>query len=307
VTGAHRWAERYDRELKDVFAVQDEVVRTIVAILAAHVIKAEAERTLLKPHATWEAYDYYLRGAEAFASGLSQLPTASIYEARKCLERSIAIDPNYARAFAILVRTYMYTYVEPRDADYLNPAALERAGALARTAVQLDPNLPLARGVLGAALIFKRQHAEALVEYERALALNPNYVDYGFGLCLVFDGQPARAIETMQASMRLDPHRNATRLAYMGNAHYMLGLYADAVAPLRESALRMPNLRITHLWLAAVYAQLRQVVEARAAVAEVFRIEPGFTIERWKCTAAYKEARRRGAPLRRASQGGHAG
>lgn len=288
VTGAHRWAERYDRELRDVFAVQDEVVRTIVAILAVQVIRAEAERTLLKPPATWEAYDYYLRGAEAFATGLSQLPTAALYEARQFLERSIAIDPGYARALAVLGRTYAYAYVEPRDADYLNPAALERANTLARTAVRLDPNLPQARALLGAVLMFSSRHEEALVEYERGFALNPNFIDYGFGLCLVFAGQPAKAIEMMQASMRLDPHRNSTRLAYMGNAHYMLGRYAEAVPPLRESALQMPNLRITHLWLAAAYAQLGQLVEARAAAADVLRIEPGFTIDRWKRTAVYK-------------------
>ena len=74
----------------------------------------------------------------------------------------------------------------------------------------------------------------------------------------------------------------------MGNAYYMLGRYAEAIAPLRESALQMPNLRITHLWLAAAYAQLGQLMEARAAAAEVLRIEPGFTIDRWKRTAVYK-------------------
>src|SRR5439155_17414975 len=68
VTGAHRWAERYDRELKDVFAVQDEVARTIVAILAAHVNKAEAERTLLKPPATWQGHDYYMRAAHTLTA-----------------------------------------------------------------------------------------------------------------------------------------------------------------------------------------------------------------------------------------------
>ena len=286
--GAHRWADRYDRELKDSFAVQDEVVRGLVSVLQVRVVEAEAERALLKPPAAWEAYDYYLRGAEAWATGFAQRPMASFYEARKCLERSIAIDPGYARAYAMLARTYTYTYVEPRNDDYLNPAALERSYELARTAVQLDASLPQARTMLGAALIFKRRHEESIAEYEQAFALNPNFSDHGFGLCLVFAGQPERAIEVMQASMRLEPFRNATRLAYMGNAYYMLGRYDDAVTPLRESARRMPDLRITQLWLAATYAQLDRLGEARAAADEVRRIEPDFAIERWKLTAVYK-------------------
>lgn len=288
INGAHRWAERYDRELKDLFAVQDEVVRTIVTILQVRVVEAEVERSLSKTPATWEAYDYYLRGAEAWAIGFPQRPMASFYEARRCLERSIAIDPSYAPAYVILSRTYAYAYVEPRNTEYLNPTALARAEELARTAVQLDATLPQARSTLGFALMFKRRHQDAVAEFEQAFALNPNFSDQGFGLCLVFTGQPERAIEVMQASMRLEPFRNAARLAFMGNAYYMLGRYDEAVSPLRESASRMPDLRITQLWLAAAFARLGQLDEARSAADEVRRIEPDFTIQRWKLTAVYK-------------------
>jgi adenylate cyclase len=86
-TGAHRWAERYDRELRDAFAVQDEVARAIVALLAAHVNRAETQRAMLKPPATWEAYDYYLRGAEAFLLHTNSRTKASLYEARRLLVR----------------------------------------------------------------------------------------------------------------------------------------------------------------------------------------------------------------------------
>jgi adenylate cyclase len=101
-TGAHRWAERYDRKLKDVFAVQHEVAQTIVAILAAHVNKAEAVRTLLKAPASWQAYDYYLPAADTLASYSSSFIVDELYEARRLLERSISIDPNYARAHGML-------------------------------------------------------------------------------------------------------------------------------------------------------------------------------------------------------------
>jgi adenylate cyclase len=148
VTGAHRWAERYDRELKDVFAVQDEVSRAIVAILVAHVNKAEIERTINKAPETWQAYDYFLQAADAGASFGSSWKVAELYERRRLLERSIAIDPNYARAYAGLAQTHITTWLVSLDGDHLNPACLDRAYHLARKAVQLDPNLPEAHAAL---------------------------------------------------------------------------------------------------------------------------------------------------------------
>jgi TolB-like protein len=106
VTGAHRWAEHYDRKLEEVFAVQDEVVRAIVALLAAHVRKAETERTRTKPPDSWQAYDYYLQAAEANASFATSLRAEDIYETRRLLKQSLAIDANYARAYALLANTH---------------------------------------------------------------------------------------------------------------------------------------------------------------------------------------------------------
>jgi adenylate cyclase len=287
-TGIHRWAEQYDRELSDVFAVQDEVTRTIVALLAAHVNRAEAERTLLKPPATWEAYDYYLRGSEAFARQLTAETKASAGEARRLLERSLAIDPCYARACGVLSWTYVHTYLEPRDQDYLDPAGLDRAHELAGKAVALDASLPHAHAQLGWALVFKRRHDDAIAECERSIALNRNFTEHRYGLVLVYAGQAAKGLDALQANVRLDPFQLPSRLAYLGNAFYMLKRYDEAVPPLRECVSRMRYFRIGHLWLAAALAQLDRMDEARAAAAEVLRIEPGFTIQRWKCTAVYR-------------------
>src|SRR5207248_2747986 len=118
-TGAHRWAERYDRKLEDVFAVQDEVARTIVAILAAHINKAEAERTLLKPPTAWLAHDYYLRAADILTSFFSSFRADQLYEARRLLEGALLVDPNYARAIAALSRTYDISWLHPVDANFL--------------------------------------------------------------------------------------------------------------------------------------------------------------------------------------------
>jgi len=99
VTGAHRWAERYDRKLEDVFTIQDQLVRSIAPVLVAHVNKAEVERTLLKPPSTWHAHDFYLRGSETLAGYLSSYDAAELHESRRLFEQSLAIDANYARAY----------------------------------------------------------------------------------------------------------------------------------------------------------------------------------------------------------------
>jgi adenylate cyclase len=157
LNGAHRWAERYDRDVGDVFAVQDELARSVAAILAAHVSKAEAERTLLKPPATWQAYDYYLRAADAYAAFHRPMRVEAIYDTRRFLEQCLAIDPNFARAYVLQSATLSSAWILPLDADYLKPAVLDAAYLAAVRAVQLDPNLPQAHAQLALVLSFKRQ------------------------------------------------------------------------------------------------------------------------------------------------------
>src|SRR5580704_8618311 len=267
MTGAHRWAERYDRELHDVFVVQDEVVRAIVTTLAAHVNRAETERALLKPPAAWEAYEYYLRGAEAYFLHVTRRTKASLYDARRLLEQSLAIDPNYARAAAMLSRTHFHSYVHPFDDDYLSPPALDRALELAQTAVRLDPRLPQARTELGNALLSKGQHDAAILEFERAFALNPNLIDYRYAGALTFVGEPARAIDVLEAIIRLDPFPPTATFGVMGGANYMLKRYRDAVHWHREHISRQPIAPWSYVGLACAYAQLGQLEEARAAAA----------------------------------------
>ena len=148
-TGVHCWAERYDRKLRDVFSVQDEVARKIVGVIVVQVTKAETSRTLLKPAATWQAYDYYLRAVETLNAFWASYKVEDLYATRCLLERSLSIDGNYARPLALLADTYLIAYRLPLDDDYVNPAALDRADRQAYDALHFDPNLPLAHAQVG--------------------------------------------------------------------------------------------------------------------------------------------------------------
>lgn len=277
-TGTHRWAERYDRELKDVLTVHDDVARGIVAMLAAHVNKAEAERVLLKPPASWQAYDYCLRGAVTFARYRSSYNVEQLYETRDLLEHSISSDPNYARPHALLAGTHLNTFLNAVDGDYRNPVALERAYELARKAVYLDPDLPLAHAVLGDVLGFKQRFEESTAEFERALALNPNFSYFQYAMVLVMAGEPLKAIDVVKAHTRLDPFYEPLAPFMLGMAFYMLRRCAEAIVPLRETVLRAPGFMQGHLWLAAAYAQMGRFDEAQAEAAQAIGILPSYTI-----------------------------
>jgi adenylate cyclase len=279
-TAVHRWAERYDRELKDILTVQDEVARAIAAILVAHVNKAEMERTLLKPPKAWQAYDCYLRGADILASYWSSVEVTDLYESRRLLEKSISIDPDFARAYSTLSTTYVIAWLNRLDGDHLEAATLDRAHQLASRAIQLDPNLPHAHASLGAVMIWQRQHDAAVAECDKALALNPNFTDWRIAITLVYAGESARAVHFLKKHMRLDPFHAPLASHWLGLAYYTLGQYSLALPSLRECALRAPNYRAVHVWLAATHARLGQMDEARVEAAKVLQLDPGFTIDR---------------------------
>jgi len=277
-TGAHRWAERYDRELKDVFAIQDEVARTIAAILAAHVNKAEAERALLRPPSTWQAYDYYMRGAAAWVSFLSSWKIENLKKTRQWLEGSLSVDSKYARAYALLASTHRVAWLNPLNDEYMSPPALDRAIQLARTAIELNPDLPEAYAELAYTIVRKREFDAAAAAVERVIALNPNFADYRVSCVFQLLGEQSKAIEAAKAQMRLDPFYPHFAPLMLGEALYLVKQYREAQHWLWEAVGRAPNHQYGHAWLAATYAQLGLLEDARAQGAEVLRLNPKYSI-----------------------------
>jgi adenylate cyclase len=277
-TGIHRWAERYDQELKDVFAIQNDVARTIAAILVAHVNQAEAERTLLKPPATWHAYDYFMRAAAAWVSFQSSWQVEDLLEARRHLADSLSIDPKYARCYAMLASTHRVAWLNPLNDEYLSPAALDLAIKLARTAIELNPSLSEAYAELGYNIIRKYDFDAAAAAAERAIALNPAFANYRLAQVFYSVGEPAKAIAIAKMQMRLDPFHPHFAPLMAGIAYYHLKEYHDAQHWLSEAIGRAPNHQYGHAFLAATYAQLGRLEDAHAEAAEVLRLNPRYSI-----------------------------
>ena len=283
-TGHHLWAERYDRPLQDIFALQDELVQKIVTTLKLQLTLWEQGHLVRKTTTNLEAYDYYLRGVECFYRS-TQETTA---QARQLYEQALALDPQYAAAYARLGGTYARGWVLQWDQD---PQALEQAFALTQKAVALDDSLPLAYGVLSAVLVWQKHHDQAIAAAERAVALDPNDAE-GYarlGDILNLAGRPEEAIVMVEKAMRLNPRSPVLYSFYLGHAYCLTGRYEEALAVLKGVLPRNPDVLAAHLFLATIYSELGREAEARAEVAEVLRISPSYSLEVYRQRLPYKD------------------
>lgn len=297
-SGYHLWAEHYDSELKEIFALQDRITRQIVAALAPRLAAGEQSRSGPPETNSIEAYDNFLRGVALFYQ-YKREPNA---KARQMLERAVALDSNYARAYVWLSWAYFidweFQWIE-------GPSALDRSLEAARKAVALDDSLAEAHTVLGWNSLWKKQNDVAIAELERAVSLDPNSEwAYGFlAEVLNFSGRADEAIGFVKKAMRLDPNYPPWLAFHLGHSYYQLQRYDDAVAALQDALRRSPDFSPAHRWLAAVYAEAGREQAARAEVAEILRISPGASLERWRQRLPYKnqaDAERYIAGLRKA-------
>jgi adenylate cyclase len=285
-TAAQIWAEQYDRGIADVFAIQDELTQKIVVTLVAHIGKVELSRVRRKPPEEMAAYDYYLRGRGLIDESYRSKPGEAIYGARVLLEKAVALDPGYASALHALAHAYLLTYLEPTDyaplaGQFQNQATLDHALALAQQAVALDGNLAQAHMRLAEILHWQYRRTESLAEWQRAFELNPNLAEGSYITALNHNGRAAEGIEYMQRIVRLNPFHSPRNVHQLGVAYFLTGRYAEALETMRTANERMPNWRPTFIWRAAAAGQLGRTEEARAAAAQVLRLDPGFTISRW--------------------------
>ncbi|MES0073342.1 adenylate/guanylate cyclase domain-containing protein [Mesorhizobium sp. M0058] len=276
--GGHIWADRFDRDLADIFAAQDEVVGKIVEALAGKLattnLKERYRPTNLK------AYDLYLRGRAEWAhsteAGVAAIPL---------FERAIALDPNYADAYRWLAISQCEAWV---FRNYpMNPLR-QQSMASARKAIELDPENSGTHWVLAFILLIERQWDESAKECEISLRLNPNDADAwaNFGNLKIYEGRGVEAIACMEKALRLNPRPPSWYFWLLGGAQSAAGKYEEAVKTLRNDATYRTESRVK---LASILALLGRLEEAREEATLYLATNPHFRISHWVESQPYRD------------------
>jgi adenylate cyclase len=286
-SGGHLWAERFDRDLTDIFATQDEVVEKIVGALAVRLTQGEAQRLRRRGTANIEAYETWLRAREL----LSRSTREAVAQAKAMYHRAIEIDPNFAAAHAGLSLATISEYVSDWAAD--PAAALDEAERWARRAGELNDHEPVSHMALGNVLLWRRNLEGALAECRRMIELDPNFAQghSATGLALMYAGRAAEALEAFAIAKRLDPHHASIVLHFVAQAHFSLGRYEAAAELLLKRIARTPATDSSRMMLAACYGHLGRADEARAAWAELLKVNPDFSLEQRERVLPYKDPR----------------
>ena len=284
-TDAHLWAERFDRDLTDIFTVQDEVTQEIVSAMAVKLTGDERIRLKSKGTDNLEAYDYVLRSREQHRL-YSKEGNA---QAQALLKRAIELDPNYATAHAHLSTSQAINYANQWNETA--GQALENAYEIAQKAIALDEIDPWGHLAMGFACLWKRQHDQAIAEFERAISLEPNFAaaHNGLGNAYHYAGNSEKAIELIDFGIRLDPYYPDVRLHWLALANFQLGRYEEAAELLKRRLILKPNTDISRVLLAATHGHLGQIDEAKLQWAEVLRINPDYSLEHRRQTLPYKD------------------
>jgi TolB-like protein/class 3 adenylate cyclase/Tfp pilus assembly protein PilF len=279
-TGRHLWAERYDRELKNIFAIRDDITRAVAGTLGGlqgKVAQAEAIRLSGKDPNSFTAYSYVMKGWEEWRKFTKENNAA----ARQLFEIASSVDPNYARAYAGLAWTYAndYDYEWTDDFD----RAIKRATELARKAVSLDPSDYQAHWVLGWSYLYNWEHEKALASYSRARDLNPNDAELLAEMAnlLIYIGQPKQAITQVKEAIRLNPFHEKWYDEYLGWAYEEAGMPREAIEVLEQVISKEPDPE--EIWilptLAAAYASpgIARMDDAQAMVKTILTLKPEFS------------------------------
>ncbi len=283
-TGGHVWAERYDGEMQDIFALQDQVTQQIVQALHVTLTADEQTRLIRKSTDNLEAYDFVLRGE----SYLWRTTKESLIQSRHLFEQAIALDAQYAAAYAWLGWADLIGVVMQWEQD---PQVLQRARELVQQAVALDDSLPVAHRLLGYIYLFQKQHEPAITELERAVALDPNDADnYAwFGNALNFVGRPQEALGFIQQAIRLNPRYPFLYLYFLGHTYRTLGQLEEAIAVLKRTLAHNPDFLPAYYNLVLSYVELGRIEEARTVATEIRRLSPNFSVATMNQLLPYKD------------------
>ena len=283
ITGNHLWAERYDRDLKDIFAVQDEI--TMKILLSMRVKLTEGEQDLRgRPPRNLEAFLKILQAQEY----IQRFNTEGNIMGKRLAEEAIALDHEFARAYSLLAGAHMMDVwlglsKSPKE-------SLEKAVELAQKAISLDPKDSRLCAQLGYLYTMKGDYDKAIAEGEKAVALDPGGADAHayLGMGLNYADRPKEAIPLFEKAIRLNPFGPTSYFLNYGTSYRMMGQYQEAITQYKKALRIAPNNIIAHIALAGTYSLLGRNEEARAEAEEVLRLNPKFSLESYAKTLPFK-------------------
>jgi len=284
IAGHHLWADRYDRELKDIFTLQDEI--TVKIVNALQVKLTEGERAQMWAKGT-NKLDAYLKELEAHEN-LYRYNKENNTLARQLAKEAIDLDPQFASAYMSLGKTYMMdiwlqTTSSPKQ-------SIARAIEFTQKAIAIDESHAEAHGLLGFLYTLTGEYEKGIEEAQKAVGLSPNsdLTHQYLGFCLRFAGKPKEAIPVLKKSLRLNPFAPSTFLFNLGLSYLFSGQYEEAITECKRATTREPNNLGAHLALTVAYSVSGHDEEACATATEVLRIEPKFSIDYFSKTLVYK-------------------
>jgi adenylate cyclase len=285
MTGYHLWAERYDRDLKEIFALQDEIALKILKTIHEKLEPWDHTRVLERGARNLEAFLKAMEAREHFY----RMTKEDNAVARKLYEEVITLDPDYAYAYVGLAATnimdlWLGTSKSPKE-------SLGRAIELGEKAIALDESDALGNASLGFYYTFARQFDKAVVQAERGLALDSNSsgVLYNSASALTYSGRPEEAIPLFHKAIRLNPFAPVPFLYHLSVACRMVGRLDEAVEQAKKAVERDPKSQLPHLAVASACILAGREEEARTVAAEVLKINPQFSLERYGKTLPFRD------------------
>jgi len=283
-TGHHLWAERYDRDLKDIFALQDEITMKVITDLQVKLTEAEQARLLAKGTDNLGAYLKLLQGREHHY----RMNKEDNALARQLFQETIALDPEYPKPYAFLATTHLMDVW--LDSSKSPRESLAKAIELTQKSIALDDSYATGHGLLGNLYIMTRQYDKGIAECERGVALDPNSASAlgWLGQNLYWADRPEEAIPVLEKAIRLNPIPPSWYLYNLAMAYRDTGRYEEAISACEKVLHREPKNVIARLVLTSTYSLSGREEEARAEAAEILRIDPKFSLERLAKTRPHK-------------------
>ena len=282
--GHHLWAERYDRDLKDIFALQDEITMKIITAVQVELTAGERANVAAKGTKNLEAFMKYMQAIE----NLTRQTKEGNMAGRKLAEEAITLDSKYSKGYIALAQTHLIdimigTTESPEQ-------SLLKASELLKKAIVFNISEPDGHSNLGIVYLMMRQYEKALSEVERAVSLNPNHFGSLLRLVYVLNGigRFEEAISVLKSARRLSPTPYQAYFVHLATAYRLTGQYKEAIETAKEALKQVTNNILIHLQLTATYSMMGREEEARAAAAEIMKINPKFSLEWYKKTLYFK-------------------